>query len=321
MNINQTIETARNVLRFKHLSIRTEKAYLHWINKYSLWCREHPQGTHEDKIRGYLTYLARARKVSASTQNQALNAIVFLYKNVLKIDIGNFADFMRAKRSRNLPVVLSVKEVSAFMNNLRGMHWLICSLLYGSGLRLQECLSLRVKDVDFDRNVITVRNGKGKKDRTVMLPSSIAEQLKTHISWTRRTHIIDIANGFGEVYLPYALVRKYPNAEKDWKWQYIFQASRVGPDQRTGVMRRHHIHDSAISKAIRNAARAAKITKQVGAHTLRHSFATHLLESGTDIRTIQELLGHKDLSTTMIYTHVSNRGAAGVTSPLEAISV
>lgn len=317
MNLNQTIEAARNVLRFRHMAIKTEKSYVYWIRSFALWCKTHPVGEHQDKVRGFLTHLAREKDVSASTQNQALNAIVFLYRHVLQEEVGSFAGFHPARQPRRLPTVLSREEVARMLAHMSGMHWMIAALLYGSGLRLAECLSLRVKDVDFGRHIITVRDGKGAKDRAVMLPSSAEGHLRHHIDDVRRLHAKDLAAGYGSVYLPHALERKYPRAAYEFGWQYIFPASQVGPCPRTGEIRRHHIHDSAVSKALKAARLAARIIKHAGAHTLRHSFATHLLESGTDIRTIQELLGHADVSTTQIYTHVAVRGAAGVTSPLE----
>lgn len=320
MNLTQTIDAARNVLRFRHMSYRTEQAYLHWIKRYAHWCRAHADGSHEDKVREFLTTLACDRDVSASTQNQALNAIVFLYRHVLHEEVGDFPGFHPARLPRHLPVVLSVPEVSALLSHLTGMHWLIGALLYGAGLRLAECLSLRVKDVDFGRRVVTVRDGKGAKDRAVMLPAAVAEPLRHHLEDVRRLHARDLAAGLGEVYLPHALELKYPSAAKEFGWQFIFPASKPGPDPRTGVIRRHHLHDSAMSKAIRAARKAARILKPVGAHTLRHSFATHLLESGTDIRTIQQLLGHAHVSTTQIYTHVAEKGAAGLPSPLDRIA-
>jgi len=320
MNLNQTIEAARNVLRFKHMAIKTEKSYTHWIRRFAFWCKDHSAGSHEDKVRGFLTHLARERDVSASTQKQALNAIVFLYKQVLQEDVGDFSGFHPARLPRRLPTVLSRDEVAALLGHLSGMHWMIGALLYGSGLRLAEALSLRVKDIDFGRHIIMVRDGKGAKDRAVMLPSSVAEPLRHHIEDVKRMHAQDLAGGYGSVYLPHALERKYPRAAYEFGWQYIFPASKVGPCPRTGEIRRHHIHDSAVSKALKAARTAARITKHAGAHTLRHSFATHLLESGTDIRTIQELLGHADVSTTQIYTHVAVKGAAGVTSPLETLN-
>lgn len=321
MNLAQTIKTTKNVIRFRHLSFRTEQAYLYWIRRFARWCRDHRDGSHEAKVRDFLTSLARESNVSAATQNQALNAVVFLYRHVLSDAIADFSGFTPAKRTRRLPVVLSRSEVAALLSHVHGMHWLIVSLLYGAGLRLAEALSLRIKDVDFERRTITVREGKGSKDRTVMLPGAASAPLRAHIDNVKRLHARDLAAGYGEVYLPHALERKYPNAATSTAWQFVFPASRLGPDPRTGVIRRHHIHDSAISKSIKAAAKAARINKHIGAHSLRHSFATHLLESGTDIRTIQELLGHADLSTTQIYTHVAMRGAAGCISPLESLDL
>lgn len=320
MNLTQTIEATRNVLRFKHMAYKTEKSYIGWIRRYAYWCRDNTAGSHADKVRGFLTHLARERTVAASTQNQALNAIVFLYRHVLQEDVGDFSGFHPARQPRRLPVVLTRDEVARLLSHLTGVHWLIGALLYGSGLRLAEGLSLRVQDIDFDRRIITVRDGKGSKDRAVMLPDSVVDPLRNHIEAVRRQHARDLADGYGSVYLPAALERKYPRAAYEFGWQFVFQASKIGACTRTGEMRRHHLHDSAVSKALRSARIAAKITKRLGAHTLRHSFATHLLESGTDIRTIQELLGHADVSTTQIYTHVARRGAAGTTSPLDRIA-
>lgn len=320
MNLTQTLEAARNVMRFRQMSYRTEQSYLHWIKRFGFWCLEHRDGDHQDKARGYLTHLARERNVSAATQKQALNAIVFLYKQVMRIEVGDFSGFSPARMPRHLPVVLSVQEVQRLLAHMTGQHWLIAALLYGAGLRLQEGLSLRVKDIDFGRRIITVRDGKGAKDRAVMLPDTVANALEHHLEDVRRIHQRDLAAGLGEAYMPKALATKYPRAAKEFGWQFAFPASRPGPDPRTGEIRRHHLHDSAMSKAIKAAARAARINKPIGAHTLRHSFATHLLESGTDIRTIQQLLGHADVSTTQIYTHVAQRGAAGTTSPLDRMA-
>lgn len=319
MNLTQTLEAARNVIRFQHKSYRTEKAYLHWITRYAHHCRQNTSGSHCDKVRDFLTALARDRNVSVSTQKQALNAIVYLYKHVLQIDVGDFSGFRPARTPRKLPNVLSRAEVAALLDHMHGMHWMIAALLYGAGLRLAEGLSLRIKDIDFGRRTIIVRDGKGAKDRAVMLPATVAEPLRHHIEDVRRLHQKDLAAGLGSVYLPAALERKYPRAAYDFAWQFVFPASKPGPCPRTGEIRRHHIHDSAVSKAIKAARQSAKIIRPVGAHTLRHSFATHLLESGTDIRTIQELLGHAHVETTQIYTHVATNGAAGVLSPLETL--
>ena len=320
MNLAKTLDAARNVIRFRHMSYRTEQAYLHWIKRYGHFVRDHQAGDHAAKARAFLTHLARDRDVSVSTQKQALNAIVFLYKQVMQIDVGDFSGFSPARMPRHLPVVLSRDEVQRLLAHLTGQHWLIAALLYGAGLRLQEGLSLRIKDIDFARQIITVRDGKGAKDRAVMLPATVANPLAHRIETGRRIHQVGLANGLGEAYMPGALGRKYPGAARDFGWQFVFPASKPGPDPRTGAIRRHHLHDSAMSKAIKAATQAARIIKHVGAHTLRHSFATHLLESGTDIRTIQQLLGHADISTTQIYTHVAEKGAAGTTSPLDRMA-
>lgn len=320
MKLSDVLAKARDTMRFRHMSYRTEQSYLHWIGRYARWCSEHPAGDHAAKLRGYLTHLALDRNVSASTQAQALNALVFLYRHVLTIELGDIGQFRAATRPKRLPVVLSQDEVKRLLGHMRGTTWMIASLLYGSGMRLQEALSLRVQDVDLDRSIITIRSGKGDKDRAAILPSSLRDPLAQQIEHVRRLHRIDRAHGYGEVYLPHAIERKYPNASRETAWQFLFPSSGIGACPRTGVMRRHHLHDSALSKAIKAAVSAAGINKRVGAHTLRHSFATHLLERGTDIRTIQQLLGHAHVSTTQIYTHVATNGAAGVTSPLEAIA-
>jgi integron integrase len=317
MNLAQTLSAARDVMRFKQMSYRTEQSYLHWIKRFAFWCREHGEGGHVEKVRGFLTHLARDGRVAVATQKQAMNALVFLYRHVLGEPVGDFSGFAPARSPRHLPTVLLRGEVEALLGHLHGVHWLIAALLYGAGLRLAEGLSLRVKDVDFARRVVTVRDGKGAKDRVVMLPDRVAEALRLHIEDVARVHRRDLAAGLGEAYMPGALARKFPSAAREFGWQFVFPASRPGPCPRTGVVRRHHLHDSALSKAIKAAARAARILKPVGAHTLRHSFATHLLEAGTDIRTIQELLGHAHVSTTQIYTHVADRGAAGTLSPLD----
>ena len=320
MKLSEVMERARHVARFRHLSIKTERSYLHWIVRYGRWCAQHRDGDHAEKLRLFLTHLAVERRVSKSTQQQALNALVFMYRQVMGIDLGDIGPFRPATAPKRLPVVLSQPEVSALLSQMTGTTWLIASLLYGSGLRLAEALSLRVQDVDIARGIITVRSGKGDKDRTVPLPSPLKDRLHLQLEQCRIIHQQDLANGFGEVYLPNAIERKYPSAAKAPGWQYLFQASKISACPRTGVLRRHHLNDSAVSKAIKKAVRATGITKRVGAHTLRHSFATHLLERGTDIRTIQQLLGHAHVTTTQIYTHVATTGAAGVASPLEAIA-
>jgi integron integrase len=258
--------------------------------------------------------------VSPSTQNQALAALLFLYREVLALDLPWMDSIVRAKRSPRLPVVLTQAEVAALLQRIEGTAWLMAALLYGTGMRLLECCRLRVKDIDFERNEITVRDGKGGKDRRVPLPRRLSRPLQRRLASTRGTHEADLAAGFGSVHLPYALARKYPNAGRDWGWQYVFPARQVARDGRTGAWRRHHVDESVVQRAVKAAVRGAGIVKPATCHTLRHSFATHLLESGADIRTVQELLGHADVSTTQIYTHVLNRGAGGVLSPLDRIA-
>lgn len=320
MNREQATDALRNVIRFRHMSIATERSYTGWLTRYMRFCEKHPDGNSQAKITGFLSTLATRGKVSQSTQRQALNALVFFYRHVLKQDLGEFPDFIRARKPRVLPTVLSVEEIRALLQRMNGMHWLIASVMYGGGLRLNEALILRVQDLDFDRLTLNVRQGKGAKDRATLLPPSLVEPLREQIARVERLHERDLADGFGEVYLPHALERKYQNAATNLSWQFVFPASRIGPCPRTGVLRRHHIHPTAVQKAIRNAARAAGIRKRVKSHTLRHSFATHLLEAGTDMRTIQQLLGHKDISTTQIYTHVSSTGALGTISPFEGVA-
>jgi integron integrase len=318
--IDRALAELRRVMAFKQMSLRTEKAYAHWVARYSRWLLTHPDGDSGVKLRAFLSDLAEYGRVSQSTQKQALNALVFFYREVQQIAVGDIGAFTRARKPRRLPTVLSVNEVQHLLRHTKGTAWLICSLLYGSGLRLNEALSLRVQDIDFDRHQIMVRNGKGNKDRAVMLPAPLIQPLRQQIETARRTHRRDLADGFGEVYLPHALERKLGLAVKDFRWQFVFQASRISACPRSGVMRRHHLHDSAISKAIRAASKSAGISKRVGAHTLRHSFATHLLERGTDLRRIQELLGHADVRTTEIYTHVARNAASCTPSPLEAVA-
>lgn len=318
--IERTISKLHSVMRLKHMALKSEKAYAYWVRRYCWWLYSNPAGSHEEKLNRFLTDLAVKQNVSVSTQTQALNALIYLYRNVLDIKIDDIGTFSRARKPKRLPTVLSANEVQRLLRNLTGIHWLICSLLYGSGLRLNECLSLRIQDIDFDRKQIMIRNGKGAKDRAVMLPMPLINPLKQQIEAARRNHRRDIANGYGEVYLPHALEKKLGTACKYFCWQYLFQASKISADPRTGVMRRHHLHDSSVSKAIRAATRAAGITKRVGAHTLRHSFATHLLERGISLRTIQELLGHSDIRTTEIYTHVAADAATCTASPLEAVT-
>ncbi len=310
----------RQIMRARHYSLSTEKSYIHWIRRYILFHgKRHPANMGEKEITQFLSNLAIREKVSAATQNLAFNALLFLYREVLKMSIQQIEGIVRPKQPIRLPVVLSVNEVAVLLQNLHGIHWLLASLLYGSGLRLMECLRLRVKDIDFERNEITVRDGKGKKDRITMLPAKIKIPLAEHLKRVRHQHERDSRCGSGNVELPYAIARKYPNASREWGWQWAFPATRFYFHRETGQRRRHHYHPSALQRAMKEAMRRAGITKPASCHTLRHSFATHLLETGYDIRTIQELLGHKDLSTTMIYTHVLNRGPRGIRSPIDEI--
>jgi integron integrase len=273
----------------------------------------------EDEITQFLSALAVQGEVSASTQNQALCALVFLYRHVLGQNLGWLDDVVRAKRPQRLPVVLTRPEVRALLGALDGVHWIMVSLLYGSGLRLLECLRLRVKDMDFSSHQILIREGKGHKDRRTILPAAVKEPLADHLDRVHQRHQHDLAAGFGRVYVPDALQRKYPNANREWGWQWVFPASQISLDPRSGEHRRHHLHESVLQRAVKEAARTIGLTKATNCHTLRHSFATHLLEDGYDIRTIQELLGHRDVKTTMIYTHVLNRGGKGVYSPMDRL--
>ena len=314
------LDQVRYVIRVKHFSIRTEEAYVNWIRKFILFHnKRHPNEMDETYVSEFLTYLAVKKRVAASTQNQALSAILFLYRDVLKKDIGWLDDVERAKRPARLPVVFTKREVNDILIRLEGTKWLMGNLLYGSGLRLMECVRLRVKDMDFEYEQIIVRDGKGQKDRVTMLPLSLKEPLQRHLEKVKAIHEADLKAGFGRVYLPFALKRKYPNAEREWGWQYVFPSSKRSEDPRTGIVRRHHIDESVLQRSVKAAIRAANITKPGSCHTFRHSFATHLLEDGYDIRTVQELLGHKDVSTTMIYTHVLNKGGKAVRSPLDSI--
>jgi integron integrase len=310
----------RNKIRLKHYSIRTEEAYADWVKRFIFYFnKRHPAELGATEVEQFLTHLAVDGKVAASTQNQAKSALLFLYREVLELDLPWLENVERAKAPKRLPVVLTRREVQLILAELRGTHWLIASLLYGTGMRIMECLRLRVKDVDFERGEILIRDGKGFKDRVTMLPKSLLLPLKNHLQETRRSHIQDLETGCGSVYLPYALERKYPGREKDWGWQYVFPSASRSTDPRSGVERRHHLQDQAVQRSIRAATRKANLVKAATPHTLRHSFATHLLEGGYDIRTVQELLGHADVSTTMIYTHVLNRGGHGVISPLDAM--
>lgn len=305
-------------LRVNHYSLRTETAYLGWIRRFiEANGRRHPKVLGGPEVEAFLSRLAVTGGVASSTQNQALSALLFLYRDVLAIELPWMESVVRAKRARKLPVVLSRAEVQRLLAQMDGRSWLMASLLYGAGLRLLEVLRLRVKDVDFDRGEITVRDGKGAKDRRTVLPLALVQPLKLEVERVRSLHGMDVAAGFGAVWLPHALARKYPKAPTEFGWQYMFPALRRSIDPRDDSERRHHLDDAMLSRAIKRASKLAGIDKPVSAHTLRHSFATHMLEAGSDIRTIQELLGHKDVATTQIYTHVLNRGPNAVLSPLD----
>ncbi len=315
---SKLLAQVRNVIRRKHYSIRTEQAYLQWIKRFILYHnKKHPSEMGSNEIEQFLTYLAVELNVAASTQNQALNALAFLYKQVLDTELERMRNITRAKCPQNLPTVFSQQEIMRILPRLKGMSGLANKLLYGSGMRAMECLRLRVKDLDFDRKQITIRQGKGGKDRVTVLPPSLIIPLKEQLKAGRILHKKDLANGHGEVYLPHALARKYPQAAKEWSWQYLFFAQTTSEDPRTGKVRRHHLHESTLNRELKRAKTQAEIHKHASCHALRHSFATHLLEAAYDIRTVQELLGHSDIRTTMIYTHVLQMGASGVRSPLE----
>ena len=308
----------REAIRTRNYSYRTEEAYVQWIRRFIYFsARRHPLELGAPEVTAFLSHLARERDVAAATQNQALSALLFLYKEVLQRPLPWLDDLQRAKRPARLPTVLSPAEVRRLLAAMRGTKWLMASLLYGAGLRLTECLKLRVKDVDFEYRQIVVRDGKGAKDRVTMLPRSTLEPLRHQLAVAKALHDGDVAAGYGEVELPHALARKYPRAPCEWAWQFVFPSHKLSTDPRSGVIRRHHLYENYLTRGVKDAARAARIDKPVSCHTLRHSFATHLLAAGYDIRTVQELLGHADVSTTMIYTHVLNKGGRGVDSPLD----
>ena len=315
------LDQVRDRIRVKHYSLRTEQTYVDWIKRYIIYFgKQHPATLSAGHVERFLSHLASERNVAASTQNQAKSAILFLYKEVLGVELPWLEGITQAKAPKRLPVVLTRDEVSRALARLpAGAHQLVGGLLYGCGLRLLEALRLRVKDVEFARGEILVREGKGFKDRVTMLPRSLSDALRIHLEAVRELHRADLAAGYGDVYLPFALDRKYPNAGREWPWQYVFPAADRSVDPRSGVIRRHHVSDQSVQRAFRQAVRDAGIAKPATPHTLRHSFATHLLEGGYDIRTVQELLGHSDVSTTMIYTHVLNKGGRGVASPLDGL--
>lgn len=307
----------RQDLRSKGYAYQTEKTYLHWIKRFvSFHKMQHPRGMGEAHINAFLSHLGTRRDCSPATQRIALNAIIYLYRKFLAVELEKL-DFEKARQRRRLPVVLSHNEVQRILAELSGKHWLMVSLLYGAGLRLNELLNLRIKDIDFEMSTLTVRSGKGNKDRTTLLPQSLQDHLIAQIALVAKQHKRDMEDGFGEVYMPYALGKKYPRAAFELGWQFLFPSTTIGACPRTGVMRRHHLHHTALRKHVRRARINAQITKPVRCHTFRHSFATRLLQQGYDIRTIQKLLGHSDVTTTEIYTHVLGRGAMGVVSPMD----
>jgi integron integrase len=315
------LDQVRTLMRLKHLSLRTEEAYVGWIKRFILFhAKRHPKEMGADEITRFLSYLAEEQGISASTQNVAFSALLFLYREVLGRDFPQLAGVVRARRVKNVPVVLTRREVERVLSELRGVHHLMASLLYGSGLRLMECVRLRVKDVDFAPNQITIHDGKGGKNRVTMLPISLIGPLQSHLrivyAHYKSEKERDPVHG-GSVYIPEALARKYREAQREWRWQYVFPAEKLSIDPRTNIERRHHVSENMLQRAVKAAVDRAGVNKLASCHTLRHSFATHLLEDGYDIRTVQELLGHKDVRTTMIYTHVLNRGGRGVRSPLD----
>jgi len=312
------LDQTRDVLRLKHYSLRTEQSYCAWIIRFIRFHGlRHPAEMGAEEVAQFLTHLARVGNVAASTQNQALSAVLFLYQQVLKQEVGWIEQVQRAKKPKRVPVVLTRDEVQRIFEQLRGTPRVMAGLLYGSGLRLMECVRLRVKDVDFGYARITVRDAKGGKDRVTMLPINLAGPLERHLQRVKMLHEQDLEEGLGRVYLPHALDRKYPGASRSWPWQFVFPSARISIDPRTGTRRRHHIHENLLQTAMKQAVRGCGLSKPASCHTLRHSFATHLLENGYDIRTVQELLGHKDVSTTMIYTHVLNKPGLGVKSPFD----
>jgi len=314
------LEQVRNAIRTKHYSIRTEESYTRWIKRFILFHnKRHPQNMGAKEVNAFLNHLAVKRGVAASTQTQTLCAIVFLYKQIFNRDLGTLDNLIRAKRKKNLPVVFTREEAGQVLTKMAGTHRLMANLLYGSGLRLMECIRLRVKDVDFGYSQVVVRDGKGNKDRVTMLPKTVAHDLKEHLKKVKKQPEEDLVKGYGSVYLPNALARKYRGADKSWGWQYVFPSSKISVDPRSGVKRRHHVNQQYLHRAVKSAVQKSKIYKTASCHTFRHSFATHLIEDGYDIRTIQELLGHKDVSTTMVYTHVLSKGGRGVRSPVDTI--
>lgn len=319
MSAPKLLDQVHNLMKLRNYSPNTIQIYTKWIRHYILFHKkQHPVELGADHVRDFLNFVVAHQQLSASSQNQALNALVFLYKQVLQIDIGSIGETMRAKRTRRLPDVLTRSEVRAVLDAMEGKPKLVASLLYGAGLRLMDGMRLRVKDLDFEKMEIIIRHGKGGKDRRSMIPEPLITPLKKHLQQVRLLHETDLHEGFGRAPLPNALSRKYPHADREWAWQWVFPASSRYQDENDKIWRRHHLHESAIQKAVKQASRRTGIPKQIGCHTFRHSFATHLLEDGYDIRTVQELLGHANIKTTMIYTHVLNKGGLGVKSPLDS---
>ncbi len=316
----QTLEEAKNVIRLRHYSLSTEKTYLGWIARFKTFMQDHdPHLLEANDMKKYLTHLALHGRVSASTQNQAFNALLFLYRHILHMEVDDLTSVARAKRKMNLPTVLSRDEVKRLLSFLDGPYLLMGQLMYGCGLRLMECLRLRIKDVDFENDLLMIRSGKGEKDRALMMPGKIREELAKHVASVKEIHDQDVKIGYGEVSLPDALEKKYPSAPKEWGWQWVFPAEKLSVDPRTGKVMRWHIHPAAIQRAVKEAVMKASLPKKASCHTLRHSFATHLLEQGHNIRTIQELLGHKHVNTTMIYTHVIRKKPSEIKSPLDGL--
>lgn len=314
------LDQLREALRSRHYSRRTEATYCQWVKRFIFFHQlRHPKDMAEPEINAFLTHLAVKHKVSASTQTQALSALLFLYRHVLGKDIGDLGKIIRARKPKRLPVVMTRKEVKSVLSYLSGDKKLMTGLLYGAGLRLMECLRLRVQDIDFEQGEILVRDGKGGRDRRTMFPLKLKGPMKEHLERVKRLHDQDLADGWGKVQLPHALERKFPNAPLEWRWQWVFPQENRWKNTKTGEEGRHHVHETLLQRAIKEAVSKIGIAKRIGCHTFRHSFATHLLEDGYDIRTIQELLGHKDVSTTMIYTHVLNKGGQGVRSPVDAL--
>lgn len=316
--MSKLLDQVSEQIRLRHYSYRTEKTYKQWIKQYILYHNKtHPQDLDGKALNAYLTHLAMEKKVSASTQNLARNAVLFLYKHVLKKDIGNSKDYVIAKRSRKIPTVFSQDEAKQIIAQLEGRNALVVKLLYGTGMRISECLQLRIKDVDFDQSLIVVRDGKGEQDRVTMLPESLRDLIKYQMDRVTYLHELDQKNDVPGAFIPFSIEKKYPNAGKELGWYFLFPGKSLSKDPVTGIVRRHHVHESNIQRSVKKAIRNTGIHKQAGCHTFRHSFATHLLENGYDIRSVQELLGHKDVRTTMIYTHVMQKGPLAVKSPLD----